>query len=140
MRTKILKAWAIACLLLLTSSTARSETPSVENTIGTFDSSGKLHNPTERTYRFPDVGVFAAYYPKTSSLASGLSVEFMDHSWNRRWWRRSVGALQVSDERLGLALGIKLVPVIDFTVSVVFSRSFRDDVNEWGLSFGVVKF
>lgn len=145
------KSFAWLCGILLTiwwtssrasadSTPATPSTSDVAAVIGSFDGKGKLSNPTEKTYRLPDIGVYAAYYPTHGDLATGMSVELYDRR-NRRglfnWFKYD---MMVSDHRLGLAIGRKLYPVIDLTVSVVYSRDFQRDEHNWGLSVGLVKF
>lgn len=112
----------------------------VENAIGEFDENDVLHNDTEPAYTLPDIGAFVTYYPETGDLATGISVELHDRR-NRRgllnWFKWD---LQISEQRLGLAIGRKVIPVIDITVSAVWSRDFDLHENMWGLSFGLVKF
>lgn len=114
--------------------------PSVEDVIGTFDDKDVLHNEAEKVYNLPDIGAFAAYFPETGSLATGISVELYDRRHRRgllNWFKYD---LFISEQRMGIALGRKVIPVIDITVSAVWSRDFDRDENMWGFSLGLVKF
>lgn len=118
----------------------RDDEPIVESVIGSFDEADRLHNQTEKTYKLPDIGVFAAYFPETGDLATGLSVELYDRKHRRgliNWFKWD---LMVSEQRLGLAMGRKIFPVIDVTLSLVYSRDFDRHQEAWGFSVGLVKF
>lgn len=108
--------------------------------LGTFTEDGVLHNQTEKTYRLPDMGVFVGFFPERGDLASGLLVELHDRRHRRgllNWFKLDA---TFSDQRVGIAIGRKLIPVIDVSVSVIFSRDFERDEYAWGLSMGLIKF
>ena len=114
--------------------------PTVEDILGNFDEDGTLHNETEKTYTLPDMGAFVAYYPATGDLATGLLVELYDEQDRRgllNWFKYD---LHLSEQRLGLALGRKVFPVIDITFSAVYSRDFDRNEDIWGFSVSLVDF
>lgn len=116
------------------------EEPSVEDAIGDFDNDGVLHNPTEKTYRLPDMGAFVAYFPATGDVATGLSVELYDRRHRRGMFNWFKYDLFISEQRLGIAIGRKIFPVVDITISVVYSRDFDRDEDVWGFSASLIKF
>lgn len=147
-----LKKFALLCGLffvsLATSSLAQSHNdfdspngePTVEEVIGRFDKNEVLHNEAEKAYSLPDIGAFAAYFPATGDLATGISIELHDRRYRRgllNWFKYD---LFISEQRLGLALGRKLIPVVDVTFSAVYSRDFDRNEDVWGFSFGLIKF
>jgi hypothetical protein len=140
----MLLSFVLLCVLCFasvpTSSYAQREEPSVEDVIGNFDDNDVLHNATEKTYRLPDIGAFAAYFPESGDLATGISVELHDRRHRRgllNWFKYD---LFISEQRLGVAIGRKFIPVLDVTISAVYSRDFDRDENVWGFSFGLIKF
>lgn len=115
-------------------------TVTVEEVIGHFDEDEKLHNATEKTYKLPDLGAFVAYFPGTGDLATGLSIELHDKQHRRgmlNWFKYD---LFLSDQRVGLAFGRKIFPVIDITISAVYSRDFERNEDVWGFSLSLVDF
>ena len=114
--------------------------PSLEDVLGTFDEDGKLHNQTEKTYRLPDMGAFVAYYPGSETLATGILVELHDKKHRPgalNWFKYD---LMISEQRLGLALGRKVFPVIDITISAVYSRDFERNDSTWGFALSLIDF
>lgn len=119
---------------------SEEKAPSVEDILGDFDEDEVLHNATEKTYNLPDMGAFAAYFPKTNDLATGISIELHDKQRRRgmlNWFKYD---LYISEQRLGLAFGRKIFPVIDITVSAVYSRDFERNEDVWGFSVSLVDF
>jgi len=145
-----LRSLALLCALsfsaCVTSSGAQSPPPefdldkAVEESLGTFDEKGRLHNETEKAYALPDIGAFFGFYPESGDLATGLTFELYDKKWKRGFLNKFKYDLFISEQRMGFGIGRKVVPVIDITVSAVFSRNFETNDWEWGLSFGLVKF
>lgn len=119
--------------------TAKLVEPTIESTIGHFEGE-KLHNSTEKTYRLPNIGAFASYFPRTRSIASGLLVELYDKKQKRGLFNWFKYDLHVSEQRLGLAVGRKIFDPIDGTASIVYSRDFDRRQHTWGLAFSLVKF
>lgn len=113
---------------------------SLEEVVGTFDEDGTLHNETEKAYSLPDIGIFTAFFPDSGDLATGLSIELYDRRYRRGLLSLFKYDLQVSEQRLGISIGRKLIPVIDFTVGVSISRDFDRDETTAGISFSIVKF
>jgi hypothetical protein len=109
--------------------------------IGDFEEKSEvLHNPAEKTYYLPDIGAFAAYFPSTGDLATGLSIELHDKRHRRGFLNKFKYDIFISEQRYGLAIGKKIFPVIDVTLSAVFSRDLDRDENTWGFSLSLVKF
>jgi hypothetical protein len=111
----------------------------VTSVIGTFDAAGRLHNPTEKTWKLPDIGLFAGAFPG-GKLASGMVVEVHDRTHRHgvlNWFK--VDAV-VAEQRLGIMVGRKLFPVIDLTVGLIFSRDFETDQFRVGLGVSLIKF
>ena len=112
----------------------------VEEVIGTFDEEGRLHNETEKTYRLPDIGIFAGYFPKTDSLSTGMSVEIFDRQHRRGLLNKLKWDVVIAEQRLGVSAGWKLVPVIDLNLMIFYTRDYDSDRYVWGLGLGLVKF
>lgn len=148
---KISLALFLISLILLTPSLRAQEYPSdtphgqvheikVEDVIGDFDEDEFLSNDTEDAYRLPDIGVFTGYFPSTDSLTTGIVVELHDRKHRQgllNWFK--VDAL-LSEQRLGISIGRKLIPVVDITMGIVISRDFQRDEYSLGFALSMIKF
>jgi hypothetical protein len=96
--------------------------PVIESGILDFDAQGRIVDPPSRRAASLRIDTWAAYLPRHPDIKLGLGLVLADSPHGPR------ASLQLGNGVIGLALGWKVIPVIDFTVGLgcLWSVQFDD--------------